>query len=103
MMQVIALINSFLCGAVCMVMFMCIQPEIVPFIQKVYSYDFNAKRKKDEEEEGALFKTLYKLVDNRLTDIYELTRNEQPDSDEIITAWDEMDHAMDLLKAAIHS
>lgn len=103
MLDFFALLNSFLCGAVCMIMFMCIQPEVVPFIQKVYNHDFHDKRKKHEEEEGALFRTLYKALDNRLTDIYELTRNEQPDSDEIITAWDEMDHAMDLLKAAIHS
>ena len=90
-------LNSFFCGAIIMLFALCVQPEAVTFIRKVYNYDFFAHRKKHEEEEGRLYKEIVDLLDKRLNKLHDLTHGDNM-MDDVAEAWESVDHSVDLLK-----
>lgn len=87
-------INCFLLGACAMLIALCIQPEVVAFIRKVYCYDFKEHREQHEKDEGLA------LLQSRLNHVYDLTRDTCSDELDAIVgkAWDEVDASVDDLK-----
>jgi hypothetical protein len=82
-----------MCGAIMMLMALCIQPEVVQYIRKVYHYDFKEHRKQHEREEGLL------LLQKRLDVLYDLTRDQCDDQldDEVSNAWTNVDDSIAIL------
>ena len=93
MVDFITCINCFFMGAIMMLMALCIQPEAVSFIRKVYHYDFKEHRKKHEQEEGFL------LLQKRLDKLYDLTRDQCDDQldQQVSEAWTAVDNSIAVL------
>ena len=93
MVDFITCINCFFMGAIMMLMALCIQPEAVAFIRKVYHYDFKEHRKRHEQEEGFL------LLQKRLDKLYDLTRDQCDDQldQEVSEAWTAVDNSIAVL------
>lgn len=93
MVDAVTCLNCFMGGAIMMLMALCIQPEVVQYIRKVYDYDFKEHRKKHEREEGLL------LLQKRLNVLYDLTRDQcddQPD-EEVSNAWTNVDESIAMI------
>jgi lipopolysaccharide export LptBFGC system permease protein LptF len=101
MVQFLACINSFFCGAICMLIALCIQPEAVEFIRKVYYAEIEKKVEnrgrpkgsKNKPKEGCL------LLQKRLDRLYDLTReqcNDQLD-EQVSEAWTDVDNSIAVL------
>ncbi len=86
----ITCINCYLMGAIMMLMALCIQPEVVATLRKVYNYDFKEHRKKHEQEEGFL------LLQKRLDKLYDLTREQCDDQldEQVSDAWTDVDNSI---------
>ena len=93
MVDFITCINCFFMGAIMMLMALCIQPEVVPLIRKVYHYDFKDHRKRHEQDEGLV------LLQKRLDKLYDLTRDQCADQleQEVSEAWTAVDNSIAVL------
>jgi len=101
-------VNSFVCGAICMLIALCIQPEVVHYMQKVYFYDFKKHRSEHEVEEGALFKWYLEHISNlvhgldcELTNLHEKTYEYIPEESDAFETWTEVDSTMAFLKELV--
>lgn len=83
-----------------MLIALTIQPEVVQMMRKIYSVDFDAKRKADEWNECVLL--YYKKIDDHLHELYSLSRQQCADEmDEMGDLWVEIDECMMCLKELI--
>lgn len=87
-----------MCGAICMLIALCIQPEVVQMMRKVYTYDFEAKRKAHEWNEAVLL--YYQKIDDQLSELYGMTRERCSDEmDQTVgDMWAKVDEYMLVLK-----
>jgi len=90
-------VNCFFCGAVSMLIGLCIQPEVVGLIRKVYCYDFSKHREKHEKDEGMA------LLQTNLNHLYDLTRQHCVDDMDaaVGAAWDNVDQSVSEIEAKI--
>ena len=101
MVHFLVCLNSFFCGAICMLIALTIQPEVVQMMRKIYSVDFDAKRKADEWNECLL--VYYQKIDDHLHKLYGMTREQCADEmDETMgDLWADIDEYMMCLKELI--
>ena len=88
------LLNSFLVGAIFMLIALCIQPEVVEIMRKVYTFSFEQKRKEDERNEAIMFKLI--RLDQNLNKLYDISRDQCSDEMEesVGKAWDAIDEVI---------
>jgi len=94
MLGLLVCLNSFMCGAICMLIALCIQPEVVIAMRKVITYN-NSKEKLNER-----LLHLYGSINGHLNTLFDMTRlayNDEIEKD-VTALWDEIDAEMDLLK-----
>ena len=84
-----------------MLIALSIQPEVVQMMRKIYSFDFDAKRKADEWNKSML--EYYQKIDDHLHQLYAMTREQCADEmDETIgDLWADIDEYMMCLKELI--
>ncbi len=98
MVHFLVCLNSFMCGAICMLIALCIQPEVVEMMRKIYTFDFKARRKADERNEALLM--LYAKIDEHLHTLYSMTRIQSADEVDpsVGDVWEEIDSDLERFK-----
>ena len=57
MVELLVCLNSFFCGSICMLIALCIQPEVVEFLRKVYTAESDEKVENRGRPKGSKNKT----------------------------------------------
>jgi hypothetical protein len=93
MVDFVTCLNCFFSGAIMMLIALCIQPEVVGLLRKVYHYDFKEHRKQHEKDEA------FALLQKKLDKLYDLTRDHCTDEldEQVGNAWTDVDNSIALL------